>query len=391
LAALSAELGEQIDEDELNTAFAQINTAQDGKIHFSEFINWWTKENRPKGTEKTGTKLAIIKSKLNAKFITKISHKMMRRLSELKFNPATKDSELVKYGIGFSSGDTSAPKSSAHLHVHFGRVDKTKLLGHSAAAEIVLPFKHGVSETVIAEESKKFIELFSKFPLPHKVNIDDKNNVARISITVPGAPDPFASAASLGIDLTEYVKELSLNLKFKHAIEDIINTNDTETTLADLVEFSSELKLQMRKALLHTIGQTIPGNQAEGVSYLALLENLNMSVALGPLKAFLSAFNPPVGVQTVPFAGLPPQYHHLQAPAQAFVKMAVDPKEKQTFKDLYLQTISSNEQGLDLLLSAKGFLEGVSQVNAFTESGMTLTLDLQNLIVFKLVPNKVEK
>jgi len=374
----------------LTTAFSQINVAQDGKIHFSEFINWWTKENRSKGSEKTGAKLAIIKSKLNAKFIVKFGNSLIRRLSELKIDNSTKDHELVKYRIGFSVGDvSSAPKSSARVHLAFGPVDKSKLLGNSAAVEIVLPFKHGISDTVVAEESKKFIEHFSKFPLTHKVNVDHKGQAVRISLVAPGTPDPFALASSLGIDISSYVKELSMDLKFKHSIEEIIDTSDKTTTLADLLEFSYELKVHLRKALLHTIGHVVPVPNLDKIAFLALLENLNISIALGSLKTFLSAMNPPSGVQTTPVR-LPPEYNALMAPAKKFASLAVDPQAKGELKTHYLEAVSANDQGLSFLLSAKTFLEQVSQVNVFTESGVTMTLDLHDLILFKLIPNKVE-
>jgi len=390
LSALSAELGELLDDDELTTAFSQINVAQDGKIHFSEFINWWTKENRSKGSEKTGAKLAIIKSKLNAKFIVKFGNSLLRRLSELKIDNSAKDHELVKYRIGFSVGDASAPKSTAHIHIAFGAIDKAKLLGNPVGVEIVLPFKHGVSDTVVADESKKFIEHLSKLPLINKVNVDNKARVVRISLSAEGAPDPFVLATSLGINISSYVKELSMDLKFKHAIEEIINTSDTTTSLADLLEFSYEFKIRARKALLHTIGHMVPN--LDKIAFLALLENLNISVALGSLKNFVSAFSPPSGVVvSVPAApvSLPPEYEAVLVPVRKIQQFIVDHKSKQKLKDRYLEGVSANDQGLSLLLSAKTFLEQVSQVNVFAESGVTVTLDLHDLILFKLVPNKV--
>jgi len=352
-------------------------------------MKWWTKESRAKGSEKTGTKLTLIKTRLNAKFVHKIGNKLIRRLSEIKIS--NKDDELVKYRLGFSVGDTNnsgeGPKSSAHAHVKFGVVDKQKLLDCGSAAEIILPFKEGVSESVVADESKKFIELFSKFPLPNKVTVDTKERVVRVNVAVPGAPDPFMLASSLGIDLSSYVKECSLDLKFKNALEEIINTTDTVTTVADLLEFSYELKIQIRKALLHTIGQTVPGRNSDKIAILAMLENFNISVALGTLKAFLTALNPPTGVHSN--LNLPREYNAFVIPAQNFAKMAVDPKTKQLLKDAYLKTVSGNEQGLTFLTTAKNFLEGVSQVNVFTESGVMLSLELKNLIMFKLVPTKV--
>ncbi len=64
-AALSSDLGELLDDEELTAAVKEIDSSGDGKISFNEFIRWWT--NDKKGVDpKSPTKIAILKAKLKA-------------------------------------------------------------------------------------------------------------------------------------------------------------------------------------------------------------------------------------------------------------------------------------------------------------------------------------
>jgi len=212
--------------------------------------------------------------------------------------------------------------------------------------------------------------------IPGKCDIDAKAKSFTVTVGVP--EDPFVLAPQLGLDLQAFIREASVSLEFPFGITDLLDGRDGK--LADILAFKFETKLQFRKALVHTLANSLPG--AKEATWAAFLENFNLSFALGSVKDLLTGCQAPAGMQ---MHGVQPSMAMM---AQAAQYALADGGKKQ-IADAYVNLwkgIGSEPFFVDVITALQKTLDQPTQIQYHTGSGVVITLNLKNAFPLKAIP-----
>jgi len=370
---LSSDLGELLDDDELVAAIKEIDVSGDGKISFNEFIRWWNTDK--KSTSKSAAKIALLKTKLKAKEFKAVSSKLVRQLSNVK----PEDNEFVKHRIALNLGDVKDVKTSINAAVSFAAIAEKDLLGMPAIAKIVFSVADGVTSDKLDADKKTVEELLTQAQaagIPGKCDVDAKAKSFTVTVGVP--EDPFALAPQLGLDLQAFIKEAAVSLELPFGVSELTDGRDGK--LADLLALKFELKLQFRKALVHTLANALPG--AKEAAWAAFLENFNLAFALGSVKDLLTSCQPPAGMQ---MHGMPPGMALVARAAE----YALADGGKKAIADAYVglwKGIGSEGPVVDVITALKKTLDQLTQIQYHTGSGVVITINLKNAFPLKAIP-----
>lgn len=373
-AALSADLGELLDDEELAAAVKEIDVSGDGKISFNEFIRWWTTDK--KSNSKSAAKVALLKTKLKAREFKAVNNMLIRQLSAIKSN----ENEFVKHRIALAVGDFKDAKASIHANLSFAApLPEAQMLGMPAVSHLTLALNATATQPAAEAEKKKLDDLLTQVGLPAKTEVDMKSRTINVWV---GAPeDPFALAQQLGLDLKAFVREASITLDLPFSPTDLLEQGGKP--LADLIGLKFETKLEFRKALVHTLASTLPG--AQDAAFGAFLENFNFSIAMGNVHDFLTGVLPP--------PGLNPAQAQAQVPPPLFM-MAKGAKWllKDNSKDKLAQMYTSALQAMpaepaEILKALKTVVDQPTQVAFHTASGVHFIVNIKGVLPLKAFPD----
>lgn len=374
-AALSADLGELLDDDELAAAVKEIDVSGDGKISFNEFIRWWATDNKKVGG-KSAAKVALLKTKLKAREFKAVNNMLIRQLSAIKSN----ENEFVKHRIALSVGDFKDAKASVHAALSFAApLPEAQMMGAPAVSHLTLALNATATQAAVEAEKKKIDDLIAGVGLPGKSEVDMKSRTISVWTAVP--EDPFALAQQLGLDLKTFVREASISLELPFSPTDLVEAGGKP--LADLIGLKFETKLEFRKALVHTLASTLPG--AQDAAFGAFLENFNFSLAMGNVHDFLTGVLPP--------PGLNPAQAQAQVPPPLFM-MAKGAKWllKDDSRDKLAAMYTAALQGMpaepaDILKALKTVVDQPTQIAFHTASGVHFTVNLKGVLPLKAFPD----
>lgn len=374
-AALSADLGELLDDDELSAAVKEIDSSGDGKISFNEFIRWWSSDK--KSSSKSGAKIALLKTKLKAREFKAFSGGLIRQLSSIKPD----SSEFVKHRIALTIGDLKDAKSSLNLAVSFNDGKDAQALQMPSLIKVKFALKAGATAADVEAERKKLDDfLKGDVGLPHKTEVDAKANVLTVAMGVP--EDPFAMAAELGLDLKAFVKEVSVKLELPFSAAEVLDGKDG--SLPDMIQLNFETKLEFRKALVHTLAQTLPG--AADAAFGAFLENMNLSMALGSVKDLAEGMVPPEGLDVNrQRMGVPPPLFMAAKGAKYLLK----PNAKAKIAEMYAGIWSAGmpPEVVRIVSIMRKVISEPTQIVFSSGSGVAVTVDIKNLLPTSVLPD----
>jgi len=243
----------------------------------------------------------------------------------------------------------------------------------------IVEVKKGATTAQLENEKKNLDELLQMVPMPTKSALDMKKGELMVTI---GAPeDPFAMAQQLGLDLGAFIKELNIKLALGSSVADVLDGRDG--SIAELLNLKLDINLQFRKALLHTIAQTVP--QARDAAFFGVLENFNFEVKLANAKAYMTGCLPPQGIDPRVLMANP------QTVGIAYLAMAaqflLDATKKSKIKEMFdMQAAMVNTPPFNTVLKLAAFLEQPTQLQVHTGSGVILTLNLLNFFPLSLLP-----
>jgi hypothetical protein len=407
-ASLSADLGEVLDDNELSAAVKAIDVSGDGKISFNEFVRWWTAADNAAAAPtaagaataaatpaaKSAAKIALLKTKLRAReFKEVIAAPLLRQLSTVKPN----DTEFVKHRVAFSIGDFATAKASINAAVSFAPFQASQAVaGMPGTVKFTFALQSGATTAAIETARTQLnAALTAANPLaktgqePWRLEFDEKNAANRTMTLTVGVPeDPFAMAATLGLDLSQFIREVSLGLELPFTLTDLLDGK--EGAVADLIGLRAELKLQFRKALVHTLAATFPG--LKDVAFGAFCENFSFVWGVGSVKELLNGILPPDDLEPAAAAsvGIPPPLFGMMRGAKWLLAADSKPRLKAMI-DAFLSGARVDVKAVEMLDIAHNVLEQPTSVVYESGSGVVVTVNLKDVIPFKAIPKLAAK
>jgi len=231
----------------------------------------------------------------------------------------------------------------------------------------------------VDEAVKALTGAFAMIPVPHRLEADAKNNSVALFVAVP--EDPFALAQQLGLDLQAFVKEASVEIDLGSGLTELLDAGK-DATLADLIKAKFDVKLQFRKALVHTLAPALPGKA--GLAFAAFLENSNFVTSMGSAKDFLSGVLPPQGLNLNQQMYTQPFLVYLSKAAV----FALADSSASTMGSLLKAMVGGplSEKHVAPIIQALGkYVAQPDQILVHTGSGVKITLNMRGVLPFKTI------
>jgi hypothetical protein len=182
----------------------------------------------------------------------------------------------------------------------------------------------------------------------------------------------------------QFIRDISLSIKLSNTLADLLDPKSGKDTdcLADLINASIEANVSFRRALLTTFANTV--NKPD-ILNVGLLSSTNINFNLGSLSAYLKVLVANMANTTI--------YDPVARKIMAIAGKLIKAEDRGSLKKVFLKFAAgpmSDQLLSGILTSIKNTFEQVTEVKLISKGGLDVSLALNNLVCFSVIPDAKE-